>query len=217
MRPLQFRCLNANLTSIGKQAKEAAMKHLGKSAIVLSIALLGAAPAFADNNHHGEAKGPAAQGAMGSRTFMEGNMPMAGGDASMMQNMMRMMMMMMHGGGMNPGAGNSVGMGIMDQDMMRMMMGNSMMGGMDGGMEPGQMMQSRLKEYDADGDGALGIDEFASWHAAMMREQMVDRFQHLDADGDGKITPQEMGAFAGRLKPGTSDMGQRGPLMSDQN
>ncbi|WP_238367866.1 hypothetical protein [Mesobacterium pallidum] len=192
------------------------MKHLRKPAIVLSVALLGAAPAIADNDHHGDAKGPAAQGAMGPSRFSKDDMPMAGADAPMMQNMMRMMMMM-HSGGMNPGAGNPVGMGMMDQDMMRMMMGNAMMGAMDGGMEPGQMMQSRLKEYDADGDDALGIDEFASWHAAMMREQMVDRFQHLDADGDGKITPQEMDSFAGRLKPGTGDMGQRGPMMSDQN
>merc|ERR1711974_568062 len=83
----------------------------------------------------------------------------------MMQGMMRMMMQMHGSDAMGPGMGFMGGSGMggqsmMDRDMMQMMMGPDMMGGM-----PGQMMQSRLEEYDADGNGELSLEEFAAWHA----------------------------------------------------
>ena len=129
--------------------------------------------------------------------------------------------MQMHGSdAMGPGMGfmggpGMGGMSMMDRDMMQMMMGPDMMDGM-----PGQMMQSRLEEYDADGDGDLSLDEFAAWHAAILRETMVDRFQHLDADGDGAITPAEMNALAGRMnrmRAGDEDDRPMMRNMPDQN
>ncbi|SHI46269.1 EF hand [Palleronia salina] len=61
-----------------------------------------------------------------------------------------------------------------------------------------ESLRERLGEFDVNDDGALSLDEFAQWHATMMRERMVDRFQHLDADADGSVTPDEVDSFAGR-------------------
>ena len=122
---------------------------------------------------------------------------------------------MMQNGG--PGMMGNMG-GMMDM-MARMhgnMMGGDMMGaGMGGGMmqmfdadgdgttTPDEMrtqLQTKLTEYDSDGDGSLSIAEFEALHSAMIREMMVDRFQHLDADGDGAVTPEEMAAPADRME-----------------
>ncbi len=138
---------------------------------------------------------------------------------------MMQMMMSMHGFGPDwiglagPGtgmAGSGYGIGMMDRDMMRMMMGPDMMVGMVQGM-PRQMMQAQLEEYDTDGDGALRLDEFAGWHAAMMRAQMVDRFQHLDANGDGRVTGDELDALAGRIDNGPLGDGPRTPARPGMN
>lgn len=126
---------------------------------------------------------------------------MMGGDHSqMMRMMMGMHAQMMTGndmGGMGDGAPS--GMATMDSDMMRMMMGSTTMGA-PGSEDASAAMQSRLAEFDADGDGSLSLPEFQALHTAMIREAMVDRFQHLDADGDGKISTDEMGAPMRRME-----------------
>jgi len=153
-------------------------------------------------------------------------MGMMGGDMmSMMQKMMKMHASMMGGhGGMMGGKGGMMGgkaghggkmggkmgghggmMGMMDRDMMKMMM-------MSGG-NPQNMpahMDAKLREFDADADGALTLKEFEALHMSAVRDRMVDRFQHLDADGDGQITQQEMDAAGTRMgamqnKSGGSD------------
>jgi Ca2+-binding EF-hand superfamily protein len=121
----------------------------------------------------------------------------------MMQNMMKMMMpmmMQMHSKMMDGGAGkmNGRGMAMMDRDMMQMMMGPGMMAD-PSEKDASGMMQKRMAEFDADGDGSLSLAEFEALHAAMIRETAVDRFQHLDADGDGRVTEAEMGAPAQRM------------------
>ncbi len=135
--------------------------------------------------------------------------PNDGDHAHMMHDMMQMMMRMhsgmmdggmMDGGNMDMmGAGGTPGMAMMDRNMMRMMMGPDMMGraSADGAAST---MQSRLAEFDADGNGSLSLAEFETLHAAMIAETTVDRFQHLDADGDGQITESEMGAPARRME-----------------
>ena len=107
-----------------------------------------------------------------------------------------------HGHGGQPG--DKGGAGMM-QNGGPGMMGN--MGGMmqmfdadgDGTTTPDEMrtqLQTKLTEYDSDGDGSLSIAEFEALHS----EMMVDRFQHLDADGDGAVTPEEMAAPADRME-----------------
>lgn len=186
------------------------MPRLATPASILAIAVVIAGSAWADSNHHDR----------GSAPLMGAEVMPGGGDGHEMMGYMMEMMMQMHGtGAMGPGMGPMAGpgeggMSMMDRGMMQMMLGPDMVRGMTQDM-PGQMMMSRLEEYDADGDGALSLDEFAAWHAAMMRETMVDRFQHLDADGNGAITSAEMNALAGRMdRMREDDMGNR-PMMPD--
>lgn len=187
------------------------MRTAARTASILAISVLSAGAALADSGHHDkDAAGPR----MG-RDVMQ----MGADRHEMMQGMMRMMMQMHGSDAMGPGMGFMGGSGMgghsmMDRDMMQMMMGPDMMGGMPEGM-PGQMMQSRLEEYDADGDGDLSLEEFAAWHAAMLRETMVDRFQHLDADGDGAITSEEMNALAGRMNRMRAGHEDDSPMMRD--
>lgn len=50
----------------------------------------------------------------------------------------------------------------------------------------------RLQAHDADGNGALGLDEFDGLWAELTRPVQVRAFQFADADGDGRITAEEM-------------------------
>lgn len=63
-----------------------------------------------------------------------------------------------------------------------------------GGDEARSAMLEQLKSFDADGDGALSLEEFATMHAVHTRPMTVDRFQFHDDDGDGKVTAEEMTA-----------------------
>jgi Ca2+-binding EF-hand superfamily protein len=54
-----------------------------------------------------------------------------------------------------------------------------------------QVRQSRLAEFDQNGDGKLTLDEYQALWMAAMRERMVDRFQEHDDDGDGLVTVEE--------------------------
>lgn len=56
-----------------------------------------------------------------------------------------------------------------------------------------QVRQSRLAEFDQDGDGSLSLEEYQALWMDAMRERMVDRFQAHDDDGDGMITAEEFG------------------------
>ncbi|SEM80529.1 EF-hand domain-containing protein [Palleronia pelagia] len=162
------------------------MPTLARTAGILAItALTAGAAAAASHNHGDNAGGAGSQG---------GGIAMDGAPHDMMQGM-RHMMQRMHGAGTMGGAGGDAG-AMMDRDMMTMM-GQGTMDGMPQGMSA-ESLRGRLDEYDANDDGALSLDEFAGWHAAMMRERTVDRFQHLDSDGDGTVTPDEVDNFAGR-------------------
>ncbi len=52
---------------------------------------------------------------------------------------------------------------------------------------------TRLAEFDADGDGALSLDEYQALWLDAYRERMVDNFQRHDDDGDGLVTAEEFG------------------------
>jgi hypothetical protein len=59
--------------------------------------------------------------------------------------------------------------------------------GMMQGMGHGVMMQVLFAIMDADGDGALSLEEVQEAHARI--------FAHMDADGDGLVTKEEIRAF----------------------
>ena len=54
-----------------------------------------------------------------------------------------------------------------------------------------EVRQSRLAEFDQNGDGNLSLDEYQALWMDAMRERMVDRFQAHDDDGDGIVTAAE--------------------------
>jgi Ca2+-binding EF-hand superfamily protein len=56
-----------------------------------------------------------------------------------------------------------------------------------------QVRQSRLAEFDQNGDGSLSLEEYQALWMDAMRERMVDRFQAHDDDGDGIVTAEEFG------------------------
>lgn len=162
--------------------------------------------AFADEDQEDSSDSPMD---MMSEADDSGSMGMGGEGSQMgmmtgdMMPMMKMMMQMhrnMMGGngrmGMMDG-GNRVGM--MDRDIMRMMMP----GGDPENMTP--HMAVKMREFDANSDGALTLDEFEALHTNAVRDQMVDRFQHLDADADGAVTQEEM-QTAGRRIGSMSNM-----------
>ena len=155
------------------------------AAMALAATALGTAASA--QSHHGHGDQPGAQGGPGM---------MQNGGPGMMGNMGGMMDMMarMHG---NMMGGDMMGAG-MGGGMMQMFDADG-----DGTTTPDEMrtqLQTKLTEYDSDGDGSLSIAEFEALHSAMIREMMVDRFQHLDADGDGAVTPEEMAAPADRME-----------------
>lgn len=167
------------------------MKYLPiyAAAVVALLTSTSFATAQADHGHGTNPPGETSSGDL--------VLGMMGGDHSqMMQMMMGMHAQMMDGKGMGMmGDGKTSGMAPMDSDMM----GSTMMGAP--GLEDASVaMQSRLAEFDADGDGSLSLPEFQALHTAIIREAMVDRFQHLDADGDGKISTDEMGAPMRRME-----------------
>ncbi len=65
-------------------------------------------------------------------------------------------------------------------------MGRGMLG-RGGMMGHGGMMRIMFAVIDADGDGALSLEEVQEVHARI--------FNHIDADDDGRVTPEEMQAF----------------------
>ena len=62
-----------------------------------------------------------------------------------------------------------------------------------------QVRQSRLAEFDQNGDGSLSLEEYQALWMDAMRERMVDRFQSHDDDGDGLVTSEEFGAPFDRM------------------
>ncbi|WP_282048251.1 calcium-binding protein [Sulfitobacter mediterraneus] len=172
------------------------LKILATSATLL-LGATGLAVAQTDHAHGDQPSDPISENDTGM------SRPMAGNQSDMMQLMMPMMQKMharMTGGGMGlMDYGDRPGMAMIDRNIMKMMMGPGMMG-MPSAEDASATMQSRLTEFDANGDGGLSLSEFEALHGAMIREAMVDRFQHLDADGDGKVSNSEMAAPAERMK-----------------
>ena len=174
-------------------------------------------PAFAQGQqqHHGEkGQGSSVMGHQGGAGMGPGMGEGMGDHKQMMQMMMRMHSQMMGGtgqGGMTPMGGQGHMMGGMGKPGAGPA-GGMMMGGMkmlmmdadnDGTVtaeEARAGLTAKLKEFDADGDGALSIAEFEALHSANIREQMVDRFQGFDNDGDGQVTLEEMTAPASRME-----------------
>jgi Ca2+-binding EF-hand superfamily protein len=60
-------------------------------------------------------------------------------------------------------------------------------------------LDDRRSRFDADGDGALNLEEFQPAWLEVTRPRMVDRFQALDADGDGVVTDGELAAQVDRV------------------
>lgn len=162
----------------------------------------GAAIAHGYGEHYRGSGG--AQGATGPWTMTPwGQMPgmMGGPSYGMMdgpgmmggaQGMMPMMQMMMgmHGGGMHGGGmfGGAPGYGMG-------MFGGDMMPGLGAQGDPAALaerLEALFERFDADGNGALSLEEFTALHTELMREAIVDRFQYLDDDGDGAVTAEEI-------------------------
>jgi len=154
---------------------------------------------------HGSEHG---QGYMHGSSMMQGS-GMMGGPGMMGQQGM------MHGQGMMDGSSMMRGSGMMGQRGMMhgqgMMDGPGMMGNMfdsfdddnDGRMSPEEMRKgfaARMNEFDSNDDGSMTLEEFEAFHAAMIRNMVVDHFQALDEDGDGRITGDEMNAPADRME-----------------
>ncbi|MBO6519943.1 MAG: EF-hand domain-containing protein [Rhodospirillales bacterium] len=57
----------------------------------------------------------------------------------------------------------------------------------------------KFKQFDADGDGTLTLDEYQGLWMDAMRDRMVDRFQKHDDDGDGKITEDDFNKRFARM------------------
>lgn len=155
------------------------------AAMALAATALGTAASA--ESHHGHGGQPGDKGGPGM--MQNGGPGMMGNMGGMMDMMARMHGNMMGGGMMGAGMGGGM-MQMFDADG-------------DGTTTPDEMrtqLQTKLAEYDSDGDGSLSIAEFEALHSAMIREMMVDRFQHLDADGDGAVTPEEMAAPADRME-----------------
>ncbi len=51
---------------------------------------------------------------------------------------------------------------------------------------------ARFAQTDADGDGALSLEELQSAMQKKSEQRAAKMMEHLDADGDGKITQDEM-------------------------
>ncbi len=58
--------------------------------------------------------------------------------------------------------------------------------------EAQSVVEAKLAEFDASGDGAIDLQEFEALWVDFSRGRMVDGFQRLDDDGDGQITQAEM-------------------------
>jgi Ca2+-binding EF-hand superfamily protein len=70
-----------------------------------------------------------------------------------------------------------------------------------------EVRQSRLTEFDANGDGSLSLEEYQALWVDAMRERMVDRFQDHDDDGDGLVTAEEFGEPFDRIVSRLDDNG----------
>jgi Ca2+-binding EF-hand superfamily protein len=75
--------------------------------------------------------------------------------------------------------------------------------------------QSRLAEFDQDGDGSLSLEEYQALWMDAMRERMVDRFQSHDDDGDGLVTSEEFAEPFGRIVS-RLDRNDDGELTADE-
>ena len=78
-----------------------------------------------------------------------------------------------------------------------------------------EVRQSRLTEFDRDGDGSLSLEEYQALWMDAMRERMVDRFQSHDDDGDGLVTSEEFAEPFDRLVS-RLDRNDDGELTSDE-
>ncbi len=150
-------------------------------AVAISLGVAVTPAAFASGGNHGQQSGQAGMASGGQGGMMGGGQGgmMGGGQGGMMQ---MMQMMQKH------------------RQMMGGMMGDTgYMSWLDAGTTPEEkqaILQAKLTEFDANGDGSLSIEEFEALHSAAIREKMVDRFQALDNDGDGQVTADEMKAPA---------------------
>jgi Ca2+-binding EF-hand superfamily protein len=78
-----------------------------------------------------------------------------------------------------------------------------------------QVRQSRLAEFDQNGDGSLSLEEYQALWVDAMRESMVDRFQAHDDDGDGMVTAEEFGEPFDRIVSRLDQNGD-GELTADE-
>ncbi len=52
--------------------------------------------------------------------------------------------------------------------------------------------QAKFAEMDANGDGAVSLDELTAHTTAKIQDRIQKRFDKMDANGDGQITEDEL-------------------------
>ncbi len=55
-----------------------------------------------------------------------------------------------------------------------------------------KLLQDRMKQYDANGDGELQLDEYKKLFAELVEPMAVRSFQFLDPNGDAAVTADEL-------------------------
>ncbi len=62
--------------------------------------------------------------------------------------------------------------------------------------------QAKFAEMDANGDGAVSLDELTAVATAKIQDRIQKRFAKMDANGDGQITEDELTSRKGKGKKG---------------
>ena len=88
--------------------------------------------------------------------------------------------------------------------------------GMISQAEIDQVLAARVAAHDANGDGSLGLEEFASLLHESTHPFTVVTFQNLDTDGDGAITGEELDNIFANIVARLDRNGDGGLSMSDR-
>ena len=110
-----------------------------------------------------------------------------------------------HGGGDRMGSGHG---GFPGPRMIEMLQGmDADRDGVISAEEFATGHEDHMTAADGDGDGSITLEEMEAFAMERVREHVAERFARLDADGDGAITAEE---FASRSEDRFADMDRDG-------